>query len=59
MVPICCERLAFGLINVEHLSVYNKEYNYILTAIDYFYRKEWEKPLKNAAMVLTEKHKSY
>ena len=41
------ERLAIDLISVENLSEHNKEYNYILTAIDYFSRNVWAKPLKN------------
>ena len=49
------ERLAIDLISVENLSEYNKGYNYILTAIDYFSRKVWARPLKNkeASTVLT------
>ena len=43
----CGERLAVDLVSVENLEKYNKGYNQILTAIDYFSRKVWARPLKN------------
>ena len=39
--------MAINLISVENLSEYNKGNDYILTAIDYFSRKVWARPLKN------------
>ena len=52
----CGERLAIDLVSVENISEYNDDYNHILTAIDYFSRKVWARPLKNkkAASVLEE-----
>ena len=50
----CGERLAIDLISVENISDDNDDYNHILTAIDYFSRKVWARPLlnKRAATVL-------
>jgi len=50
----CGERLAIDLISVENISEDNDDYNHILTAIDYFSRKVWARPLHNkrAATVL-------
>ena len=41
----CGKRLAIDLISVEKNYEFNKGYNYILTAIDYFYRKVRARPL--------------
>ena len=43
----CGERLAIDLVSINNLSQYNNGYNQILTAIDYFSRKVWARPLKN------------
>ena len=50
----CGERLAIDLVSVENISDENDNYNHILTAIDYFSRKVWARPLlnKKAAPVL-------
>jgi hypothetical protein len=47
MASSCGERLAVDLVDVSNLEEFNKHNNYILTAIDYFSRKVWARPLKN------------
>ena len=47
LASACGERLAIDLVSVENIAKYNHNYNYILTAIDYFSRKVWARPLKN------------
>jgi hypothetical protein len=41
-----CQKKKFSFL-AENLEEYNRHYNYILTAIDYFSRKVWARPLKN------------
>ena len=55
MASSCGERLAIDLISVGNLSEYNQGNNYILTAIEFFSRNVWAKPLKNkeASTLLT------
>jgi hypothetical protein len=43
----CGERVAVDLVSVDNLEEFNKHNNFILTAIDYFSRKVWARPLKN------------
>ena len=47
LASACGERVAVDLVSVENIAEYNDNYNYILTAIDYFSRKVWARPLKN------------
>ena len=47
LASACGERLAVDLISMDNLSEHNNNFNYILTAIDYFSRKVWAKPLIN------------
>ena len=47
MAKACGERVAVDLVSVDNLEEFNKRNNYILTAIDYFSRKVWARPLKN------------
>lgn len=47
LASTCGERLACDLVDVSNLEEFNKHNNYILTAIDYFSRKVWARPLKN------------
>ena len=42
----CGERISIDLVDVSNLSSYNKNYSQILTAIDYYSRKVWARPLK-------------
>jgi hypothetical protein len=47
LASACRERLAVDLVNVSNLAKYNDGNHHILTAIDYFSRKVWARPLKN------------
>ena len=47
LAKACGERVSCDLVSVENLAEFNKNNNYILTAIDYFSRKVWARPLKN------------
>ena len=47
LASACGERLAVDLVNVSNLAKYNEGNHHILTAIDYFSRKVWARPLKN------------
>ena len=43
----CGERLAVDLVDVKNLAKHNAGNHHILTAIDYFSRKVWARPLQN------------
>ena len=47
LASACGERLAVDLVNVSNLAKHNDGNHHILTAIDYFSRKVWARPLKN------------
>lgn len=47
LASACGERLAVDLVSVNNLAKHNDGNNQILTAIDYFSRKVWARPLKN------------
>ena len=43
----CAERISIDLVSINNLAKHNDGYNQILTAIDYFSKKVWARPLKN------------